>query len=59
MRNPIEVGPDHVENWIDRMGNIEFISDHTQYGMNDCYYRSAIQDHDRNYGLTEAAVWWM
>ena len=52
--------PDHLDAWIDRIGNMVFIGDEMDNStMNPEYYRAAIADHDRNKGLTECAVWWM
>jgi hypothetical protein len=50
----------HVDAWIDRTGNMVFISDEMDGDtMSPAYYRAATLDHDRNIGLTEAAIWWM
>lgn len=59
MRNPTLPSEDHVENWLDRLGNIECISDQIGGSLAYRYFDAAVQDHDKNHGLTEAAIWWM
>ena len=59
MRIPLEPGPDHVENWLDRIGHIVFISDEAIEIMAPQYYAAALREHDQAHGHTEAAVWWM
>jgi hypothetical protein len=46
MRIPLEPGPDHVENWLDRIGHIVFISDEAIEIMAPQYYAAALRDHD-------------
>ena len=55
-----EILPNHVDMWIDRIGNMVFICDEVDGGtMNPAFYRAAVAEHDRNHGRVEAAVWWM
>lgn len=55
--NPL---PDHVDAWIDRLGNMVFIGDEMDNStMQPQYYRAALAEHDRHHGRIEAAVWWM
>jgi len=59
-RNPLVPGDDHVENWIDRLGLITFISDEPDAGrMSPAYYFAAIEAADRSGGRIEASSWWM
>ncbi|MYM92684.1 hypothetical protein [Duganella vulcania] len=48
----------HVDMWVDRLGNMVFISDEMDNAtMAPAYYLAALADHDRS--GTEAALWWM
>ncbi len=56
----MEILPDHVMMWIDRIGNMVFISDECDgVTMSPLYYSAAIRDCDSNNGATEASIWWM